>query len=704
MSSRGVRPSAPVLVPWVYDLGLWLFTLGVDIFFREVYPRGAWKIPKHGPVIIVAAPHANQFVDSILLMRTFKVHANRRISFLIADKSMREPYIGPMAAAMGALPVVRAMDQTKPGTGQIYLPSPDDAPTTVRAKGVDFQSPGFMIGGSIILPRTGSESPEQQQIAAILGPDELRLRKPFQSAKAGHPLSSSLRSGISFKLAPHIDQSEMFEAVYRNLGHGGCIGIFPEGGSHDRTSLLPLKAGVSMIALGSLAQNPGNMLTILPCGMNYFNPHKFRSRAVLEFGNPIQVHSDQIEAYKKGGTSKRDAVGSLLLTIEQALAAVTQQAPDHETLMLIQATRRLYKPLRMKLPLPIVIELTRRLLAGYTQYKNEPQVVELTKAVTAYNRKLRALGVKDHQVEWGNIQRRSWWMILGTLVYRLIELLTLCVGVLPSLALFWPVFVTTKIISVRKQRKALAGSVVKLQGRDVVGTWKILVAMGLAPALYTWYTATVTFWLHYCRHGGHYSQLVPWWMNVTAYVPNGLPLWIFALLFFGLMIAVTFAGLRIGEISVDIFKSLPPILVALNPGSADSLVKLRFQRQALSTRVVDVVNTFGPEIFPDFEAEKLYSDDMTVDGAYESELKSMPNSEPASPRHGRSRSRSTSKGSESYLDSDLLRPLTSTLEDNLVGLEHISKHDGQPRARRDSGTQNDESSSDGLLDRKLKTL
>ena len=32
---------------------------------------------------------------------------------------------------------------------------------------------------------------------------------------------------------------------------------------------------------------------------------------------------------------------SLLETIQDALAAVTQQAPDHETLMLIQATRRL---------------------------------------------------------------------------------------------------------------------------------------------------------------------------------------------------------------------------------------------------------------------------------------------------------------------------------------------------------------------------
>jgi 1-acyl-sn-glycerol-3-phosphate acyltransferase len=43
-----------------YDLALWLFNLMLDIFFREVRPRGSHKIPKDGPVIFVVAPHANQ--------------------------------------------------------------------------------------------------------------------------------------------------------------------------------------------------------------------------------------------------------------------------------------------------------------------------------------------------------------------------------------------------------------------------------------------------------------------------------------------------------------------------------------------------------------------------------------------------------------------------------------------------------------------
>ncbi|PYH97503.1 glycerol-3-phosphate acyltransferase Sct1 [Aspergillus ellipticus CBS 707.79] len=670
------------MIPWLYDLGVWIFTLCLDIFFREVYSRGAWRIPKRGPVIIVAAPHANQFVDSILLMRILKHHADRRTSFLIAEKSMREPYIGTMAGCMGALPVVRSMDHVKPAKGEIYLPDPENDPTLVRGRGTDFTTDQYMVGGSIILPRVGKTSPEQQAIEEILGPDALRLRKPFKKFEKDHPLYQALRKGTPFKIAPHINQSKMFAAVYGELIAGGCIGIFPEGGSHDRPSLLPLKAGVAIIALGTLAQDPNCGLSIIPCGMNYFHPNKFRSRAVVEFGNPVQVHPDQIEAFKAGGNSKRNAVGSLLETIQEALTAVTQQAPDHETLMVIQATRRLYKPLRMKLPLPVVIELNRRLLKGYTQFKDEPKVLQLKKAISDYNRRLRALGVRDHQVEWGDVKHRPWWLVLGTLLYRVGELLTLAVGTLPSVALFWPVFVTAKVVSVKKQRKALAGSVVKLEGRDVVGTWKILVAMGLAPALYTWYTVLVTIWLHYCRHDGYYASVVPWWMNAQTYISDSIPLTLFSIFFFGLMISVSFAGLRIGEIGIDVLKSLPPLLVALDPRSSNSFAKLRAERQALSAKVVDVIDAFAPEIFPDFESEKLISHDHPQDDTYQSRLKSMPPSEPESRNRSTersSRSRSLSAGFRLY--DTLLKPLSIKSKDDLGEVNRRIRDSMQERGR-----------------------
>ena len=59
----------------------------------------------------------------------------------------------------------------------------------------------------------------------------------------------------------------MYAKVYKKLSDGGCIGIFPEGGSHDRTDLLPLKAGVALMALGAMAENASCQVQIVPVSL-----------------------------------------------------------------------------------------------------------------------------------------------------------------------------------------------------------------------------------------------------------------------------------------------------------------------------------------------------------------------------------------------------------------------------------------------------
>lgn len=44
--------------------------------------------------------------------------------------------------------------------------------------------------------------------------------------------------------------------------------------------LLPLKAGICIMALGAMDKY-GIPVKLVPCGFNYYNPHKFRSKAVL---------------------------------------------------------------------------------------------------------------------------------------------------------------------------------------------------------------------------------------------------------------------------------------------------------------------------------------------------------------------------------------------------------------------------------------
>src|SRR5579871_786660 len=191
------------------------------------------------------------------------------------------------------------------------------------------------------------------------------------------------------------------------------------------------------MALGALQRNPNIDLKIIPCGMNYFHPHKFRSRAVIEFGAPLTVPPELVKQYSDPET-RRDAIKGLLDMIYHALLSVTVNTPDYETLQVVQATRRLYKPAHKRLPLPQVVELNRRFVEGYSHVKDDPKVVKLKQAVLEYNRRLHALGIRDHQVQGARYDPIN---VLGKLIYRSIKVTILGLGALPGIILFGPIFV-----------------------------------------------------------------------------------------------------------------------------------------------------------------------------------------------------------------------------------------------------------------------
>ena len=190
-------------------------------------------------------------------MRVIRSEAHRRISWLIAEKSFRRKFIGFLARGIGTLPVARAMDNLKPGTGTIYLPDPINEPTLLRGVGTNFEGKPFEKDGTIALPTVNGTS-HSTAIAEVRGPEELVLKKPFEGRDAlvqltgrqdidsegnftGTASDNAEFKGTKFKVAPHVDQTAVYQAVFKRLGSGGCVGIFPEGGSHDRTTLLPLK-------------------------------------------------------------------------------------------------------------------------------------------------------------------------------------------------------------------------------------------------------------------------------------------------------------------------------------------------------------------------------------------------------------------------------------------------------------------------------
>jgi glycerol-3-phosphate O-acyltransferase / dihydroxyacetone phosphate acyltransferase len=87
------------------------------------------------------------------------------------------------------------------------------------------------------------------------------------------------------------------------------------------------------MALGAMANDPNVQVKIVPVGLSYFHAHRFRSRAVVEFGTALDVPSELVDMFKLGGVQKREAVAKFLDLIYDALKTVTIRAPDYDTLM-----------------------------------------------------------------------------------------------------------------------------------------------------------------------------------------------------------------------------------------------------------------------------------------------------------------------------------------------------------------------------------
>lgn len=552
----------------VYDVILWVFSIIFDCFFREIRPRGAFRIPKLGPVIFVGAPHANQFVDPLVLLNQIKREANRRISFLIATKSYKHPVIGRLSSSQLAIPVSRAQDMLVAGTGKIYIDC-DSNPLLVRGKGTKFTHE-CMSRGLLALPKSLGAA----EIDEIYSDTELLLKKEF---KRSDTVQELLRRGTPFKVADKIDQKLVYHYVFEHLSAGNCLGIFPEGGSHDRTDMLPLKAGVAIMALGAMSRDPACKVKIVPCGMNYFHAHKFRSRAVIEFGHPIELSLDLVSRYDDPKSS-RESVKELLDQITDGLKAVTVNCQDYETLMVVQAARRLYAGnFAQYLPLPMVVEMNRRLVLGYETFKDHPDMILIKEKILHYNKVLKQLNLPDHHVE--DCDEKHKLYLLPVFVGRLFKLVALSIMALPGLILFSPVFALAKYVSIRKARTALANSTVKVKANDVVATWKILISMGAAPLLYSFYASAGTW---YCKKHNYLSSygLVSMW--ILLYI---------------LGVSVTYAALLAGEQGADMFKSLRPLYLSIFSGT--SITELKELRKSLSSDITEFVNKYGLELFPD---------------------------------------------------------------------------------------------------------
>lgn len=544
-----------------------------NIFFRSVEIVGMENLPKEGPVIITGN-HSNQFVDGLMLL----TNCPREISFMIAQKSYDRPFVGFLARAFHCIPVARPQDMAYTGQGTIKLEQ-----GSAKVQGIDTH---FNV-----------EVPPGSQIN-VQGHEKLLKVKEVHSSTeltVDVPATCSL-AAAGFKVHPKVDQSAMYGQVYENLCSGNCLGIFPEGGSHDRTDLLPLKAGLAVIALEALRLHHINV-PIVPVGLNYFRGHRFGGRVVMEFGAPLMI-SEEVHAMYE--TNRREATEEVLNQVAAAMRSVIVPTEDYKTLQQIFMVRRLWVKEGLKLSPSKAMDLNRRFAVGVNRIlrladrasggagdiasnelashdlpaenqeplsKQELQAFqELRSELEGYMTSLKKLGIRDHQVP-----QLVWWTA-GDLIGRFMYLLvSMAMGVLPQLMFNVPLMLLASRFASVEQQKSLKSSSVKLAARDVVMSYKVIYVLMFIPVLYVIYGMLLWAFTDCC---------------LTSRILILLSLPLFA-----------FWGMKASEQGVRAYVDIVPLFRRLVlPEDRKEQDLLPARRAQLQRHVHKLVGTFGPRL------------------------------------------------------------------------------------------------------------
>ncbi|MCH8272052.1 MAG: 1-acyl-sn-glycerol-3-phosphate acyltransferase [Candidatus Marinimicrobia bacterium] len=228
----------------------------------------------------------------------------------------------------------------------------------------------------------------------------------------------------------NVNNEDMFQAAYKILKEGKCIGIFPEGTSQTDRKVLKLKTGTARIALGAEKQNDFNLgLSIIPLGLYFTARHRFRSKVLLNFGKPIPI-SEFKEIYEK---DEYEGVHRLTDRISDELVKLTVNVKKSELDDFVVDLEKIYKAnLKIDLEEDEILQskseifkdmfLTQQLADAVTYYMEQSpdDVNALMRDVKNYRLKLDRLQLHDSQlrrdIKKTNVSKRSWKVIFWSIV------------------------------------------------------------------------------------------------------------------------------------------------------------------------------------------------------------------------------------------------------------------------------------------------
>ncbi len=130
-----------------------------------------------------------------------------------------------------------------------------------------------------------------------------------------------------------------FGACYELLENSGALAIFPEGVSHERHAVPPLKTGCARITLEAEERNDFRLgVKIVPVGLYFSAPSIFRSDVLVAYGPAI----DPQEYFDRYRSEPQETVRELTTALGRRLRELTLHVPQSGDEPLLSALRQIF--------------------------------------------------------------------------------------------------------------------------------------------------------------------------------------------------------------------------------------------------------------------------------------------------------------------------------------------------------------------------
>lgn len=293
---------------------------------------------------------------------------------------------------------------------------------------------------------------------------------------------------------------ETFAAAANCLANGGTIGICPEGISHDRPGLQPIKTGAARMALGAVATGQAAHLKIVPAGLYYTSKTSFRSDVLLYFGKPIEVQPAELE----DGLPPRAAVRELSQVIEDALRNVMLDAQHEEALQTITRAEEIFSAEsdaeENESSLADELRLRQQFIKGYTALmaRAPDRVRKLEARIKSFDQQLNQAGVDPVNLT----PPESTGSLLKQILKRSLLFLLMLGPALLGMVIHFPAYRLGGVLSSSLFR----------QTEDVISTIKIISAMLFFPI--TWLILGIVGF----KFGGAWTLVLLPILPITGYI------------------------------------------------------------------------------------------------------------------------------------------------------------------------------------------